>query len=91
MNISLPQELREFVQTCVDSGEYKSASAVIRGALLLLLELKSERDKREVEHDAQLWQFQKEYLGSLPEIRTEDIESAQKRRKVRAEEPKTGT
>jgi putative addiction module CopG family antidote len=80
MNVSLPKEFTNFVAKCVDSGEYKSASAVIRAALVLLQEVIRERDECDERDNLRLSSFQEEYLRSLPGIRTEDIDRGVVRR-----------
>ena len=43
LNVSLTQELAEFVRAEVASGQYGSASEVIRSSLRLLVQRKAER------------------------------------------------
>ena len=74
MNVSLPRELMQFVDECVESGEYKSASAVIRAGLVLLQGAVREQEAGDERDDVRFAEFQIMYLRSVPDIRTEDID-----------------
>jgi len=47
MNVSLSPELKRFIRNQVASGTYRSASAVVREALLLLQEIDRSRQTRQ--------------------------------------------
>ena len=62
MNISLTDELVQFVKTKVDSGRYTSSSEVVREALRLL----EKQDQREQEKRDALRQAYREGVESGP-------------------------
>jgi putative addiction module CopG family antidote len=96
MNVSLPETLRKFVKERVDSGEYKSASAVIQEGLRLLIEVTWVREKRDVDHSIRMRELEREYIGSLPDLnfRFDDVKKesrARKRRKASITKPGKAT
>jgi antitoxin ParD1/3/4 len=46
MNVSLPKALQEFVEKAVSSGQYGTASEVVRDGLRLLLERRDAHEER---------------------------------------------
>ena len=65
MNISLPPELESFVNEKVSSGDYNSASEVVRAALRLLEDQDELRRIRRAE-------VRREVMKGVAEIRTGD-------------------
>ena len=61
MNVSLTPELERLVESKVDSGEYKSASEVVRHALRLL-------SREDQEHQAKLMALRSEIDVGIAEI-----------------------
>ena len=56
MNVSLPDELAEYVKSKVSSGRYSSSSEVVREALRLLKDRDMERERLQVDVQAGLKQ-----------------------------------
>jgi putative addiction module CopG family antidote len=65
MNVSLSSELERFVHQCVEKGNYKSASEVVREALRLLRDVQRERYMREATEKVKCWELEREWLKPL--------------------------
>ena len=61
MNVSLPAGLARFVEAAVDSGEYGTASEVVRDGLRLL-------QQRRAAHAARLEALRREVAGGFADI-----------------------